>query len=103
VVLAAALTLWMMFSFWLLASVLRLPPVLARIAAILLWAELAALLLWSYGTENCESRTCAPLGQAAGIAARTDIPILAAALTVVAVARLAWRRPATQAGALRGR
>ena len=101
---AAGFTLWTMFSFWLIASVVGLPRVLVRIAAALLWAELVALLAWSYGTEHCDERTCAPLAQAAGIAARTDSPILAAGLTVAAVVRLAGRRrPEPQMGSFRGR
>jgi hypothetical protein len=39
-------------------------------------------LVWSYGSEGCDDRTCAPLAQAAGIAARTDVPILAAVFLI---------------------
>ena len=44
----------------------------------LLSVELGMLAIWSYGSEGCDERTCAPLAQAAGIAARTDVPVLAA-------------------------
>jgi hypothetical protein len=87
-VLAAALTIWVMFSVWLVADCARLPRAVARIAAVLLALELASLGVWSYGSENCDERTCAPLAQAAGIAARTDVPILAGVFVVIALVRV---------------
>ena len=42
-------------------------------------------MVWSYGSQGCDERTCAPLAQAAGIAARTDVPILAAVYLIGAV------------------
>ena len=56
-------------------------------------AELVALLVWSYGTQRCEGAACTGFAQAAGAAARTDIPILAALFVVLALVRLR-RRPA---------
>jgi len=97
VMVAAALTIWMMFSLWLIVPLARLPHVIARVAAILVSVELLALFVWSFGTERCNEATCAPLAQAAGIAARTDIPALSAAFLVFAFVRL-WRG---QAGARR--
>jgi hypothetical protein len=87
--LAAAVTLWVLFSFWLLGPYLGLPRRFRRVAAWMLWAELAALLLYSYGRETCLERTCAPVAQAAGIAARTDLPILATALLAITVVHIA--------------
>jgi hypothetical protein len=87
--LAAALTVWILFSFWLTAPLIRVPPRLRRIGAALLWAELAALLVYSYGVEGCLEDTCAPLAQAAGIAARTDLPILAGAFLAITCAHVA--------------
>jgi hypothetical protein len=87
--LAAAVTVWVLFSFWLLAPLLELPHPLRRVGAVLLWTELATLLLYSYGIEKCIERTCAPIAQAAGIAARTDLPILAAAFLGITVVHLA--------------
>jgi hypothetical protein len=87
-VLAAALTIWVMFSIWLIAECAELPRGVGRIAQVLLALELGSLLIWSYGSESCDERTCAPLAQAAGIAARTDVPILAAAFVVIALVRL---------------
>jgi hypothetical protein len=89
VMLAAALTVWILFSLWLIAPLLRLPPTLGRVAATLLWAELTALLVYSYGTEGCDEATCAPVARAAGIAARTDVPILTAAVIAIASVQLA--------------
>ena len=56
----------------------------------LLGAELVVLLLWSYGTEGCVEADCAPLAQAAGIAARVDVPVLAA---LFLVASSQWAAP----------
>ena len=55
-------------------------------------AELVALLVWSYGTP-ARARPARGSSQAAGAAARTDIPILAALFVVLALVRLR-RRPA---------
>jgi hypothetical protein len=86
--LAAAITLWTMFSLFLIAPLARLPATIGRVAATLCAVELVALLTWSYGVERCVEPTCAPVAQAAGIAARTDIPALAAAFLVFAFLRL---------------
>lgn len=85
---AAAITLWTMFALWLIVPHVGLPGTIARIAGTLVWAELAMLFAWSFGTEDCDERTCAPLAQAAGIAATTDIPALASAFLVFTVMRL---------------
>ncbi len=92
--LAAASTVWILFSLWLTAPLLRLPPTLGHVAAALLWAELTALLVSSYGTEGCDDATCAPVARAAGIAARTDLPILTAAIIAIACVQLARARRA---------
>jgi hypothetical protein len=88
--LAAAITIWTMFSLWIIAPHAGLRRGIARVAGILCTVEIATLLTWSYGVHGCVERTCAPLGQAAGIAARTDVPVLAAAFLVFVVVR--WRR-----------
>ena len=85
---AAALTVWMLFSFWLIASYLPAATVVRRIAMALLVAELVVLLLWSYGTEGCRESDCAPLAQAAGIAARVDVPLLAGLFVIAALAHV---------------
>ena len=91
--LAGAITLWTMFSLWLIAPIARLPPTIARVAGTLAAVELLAMLMWSYGGDRCIQQTCAPLAQAAGIAARTDIPALAAAFLVVALVRMLRDQP----------
>jgi hypothetical protein len=104
---AAAITIWTMFSVWLIVPLAGLPGKMARVAGILVSVELIALLTWSYGTEDCSEPTCAPLAQAAGIAARTDIPALAAAFLFFAFVRVrrlspgrtGRRRRATSRGA----
>jgi hypothetical protein len=93
---AAAMTLWTMFSVWLIAHCARLPPRIGRMALVFLWLELGLLLIWSYGSEDCDARTCAPLAQAAGIAARTDVPVLAAVYVIGAVL---WLTRSVRAGA----
>jgi hypothetical protein len=85
---AAALTVWVLFAFWLIASCLPGGRTLRRAAMTLLTTELGVLLLWSYGTEHCLEAGCAPLAQAAGVAARIDVPILSVLFLGVAVLRL---------------
>jgi hypothetical protein len=91
---AAALTIWVLFSLWIIAGCAGLPHPIGRVAMLLLALELGTLMIWSYGSESCDERTCAPLAQAAGIAARTDVPILAAAFLVVTALRLTGAEPA---------
>ena len=88
--LAASLTVWTMFSLWLIAPHVGAPARIGRIAGLICSVELVALLAWSYGVEACSERACAPLAQALGIAARIDIPALAAAFLVLAC--VDWRR-----------
>ena len=90
--LAATATIWILFS------VLAALPAHRRAAggwrrcvALALAAELILLLVWSYGTEACDERTCAPLAQAAGVAARVDLPVLSLVL-VLAVLRTTTAR-----------
>ena len=64
---------------------------LAQVVALALAAELSLLLVWSYGTEACDERACAPLAQAAGVAARVDLPVLSLVL-VLAVLRTTTAR-----------
>jgi hypothetical protein len=85
---AAAITIWTMFSLWLIVPLAGLPGIMARVAGILVSVELLALFMWSYGTEDCAQPTCAPLAQAAGIAARNDIPALAGAFLIFAFVRV---------------
>jgi hypothetical protein len=88
---AAAITIWTMFSLWLIVPLAGLPRAIARVAGILASVELLAVFAWSFGTDHCTEPTCAPVGQAAGIAARTDIPVLTAAFLVFALVALRRR------------
>jgi hypothetical protein len=90
-VLAAAVTLWLLFSVWLICPHVGVAPPMARIVAGALAAELILLLVWSYGTEACDAEACAPLAQAAGVAAKLDLPVLSVVL-VAAVLRTATAR-----------
>jgi hypothetical protein len=85
---AAAITLWLLFSLWVMAPIVGIPGSLERVAAWLMAIELVALLAWSYGVERCDEPTCAPIARAAGIAARADIPALTAAFLVITLLRL---------------
>src|SRR3712207_136991 len=97
---AATITLWTMFSLWLVAPRMGARRAVRRLAAVVLWAELVALLVWSYGVERCDERTCAPIAQAAGIAARTDVPALAGLVLVLCVVQFRRSiRPAAPAAA----
>jgi hypothetical protein len=92
----AAATIWGMFSCFLLFPRLGLPRAFHRTAITLLVAELVALAMWSYGSEGCLRRPCAPAAEAGRSAAAIDIPLLALALVVLAVmfGVRAWRRQA---------
>ena len=98
--LAAAATLWSLFSLWLTAPLIALPRLLRQTAAALLIAELLLLFFFSYGTEGCDDDACAPFAQAAGMAARTDVPLLTAGFFVLTVYALARRgRPSRRSAA----
>jgi hypothetical protein len=83
-VLQAALTLWALLSAWFLFPLFGLPRFMARVAGALLAAELVALLLMSYGSENCLERPCGAVAEAARAAASADLPALAGVLLVLA-------------------
>jgi hypothetical protein len=91
-VLAAAATLWMLFSVWLICPHVGVRPQLSRIVGAALGAELVMLLVWSYGTEACDANACAPLAQAAGVAATLDLPVLSVLLVAVVLRTTTTRR-----------
>jgi hypothetical protein len=90
--LAAGATLWILFSVWLLSPHVGIDPRAARVVACALLAEFALLLIWSYGTDYCDGRECPALAQAAGVAARVDVPVLAVVIVAVAVRTATARR-----------
>lgn len=90
----ATLTIWAMFSCFLLFPRLGLPPLMHRTAMALLAAELVALAMWSYGSEGCVERPCSGIAEAGRTAAALDVPLLSAALVLLAVFSgvRRWRR-----------
>ncbi|WP_028060506.1 hypothetical protein [Candidatus Solirubrobacter pratensis] len=71
---AAAFTVWLTFGAWLFLPTVDAPAVFSRIAISLCGAELLAVAIWSFGTEQCATRPCAPVPEAARMAAALDIP-----------------------------
>ena len=92
----ATATIWSMFSCFLLFPRLGLPVVFHRTAMALLVAELLALMMWSYGSEDCVERPCSASAEAGRSAAAIDIPFLALALIALSLAWgvRVWRRQA---------
>ena len=74
-----------MFSCFLLLPRLGFPPLMHRTAAALLAAELVALALWSYGSEECIRRPCSAAAEAGRTAASFDVPLLALGLISLAI------------------
>jgi hypothetical protein len=90
----AAATIWAMFACFLIFPLLGLPARLHRAAMTLLVAELLALATWSYGSEGCVARPCAPVAEAGRTAASLDVPLLGVALIALAMIHgvRSWRR-----------
>ena len=88
----AAATIWAMFSCFLLFPRLGFRAAMHRTAMALLVAELLALAMWSYGSEGCVERPCAPVAEAGRSVAAVDVPLLAAGLVVLAIAHGVRRR-----------
>jgi hypothetical protein len=83
----ATATLWVLFSCFLLFPRMGLPPLMHRTAMTLLVAELVALAMWSYGSEDCVKRPCAAIAEAGRTAAALDVPLLSAALVALGMIR----------------
>jgi hypothetical protein len=83
----ATATLWCLFSCFLLFPRLGFPPLMHRTAMTLLVAELVALAMWSYGSKGCVERPCGAGAELGRTAAAVDVPLLAAALVVLAMIR----------------
>ena len=88
--LAAAATIWSLWSCWLLAQHVGAPTLLTRSAAVLVAAEILALAVHSFG---CDPGGCGPAAKTARGAATYDVPGLAA-IFVLAAGGYAWRRAA---------
>jgi hypothetical protein len=92
----AAVTLWLLFSAWLLFPLMGLPRMLARAAGALMWAEFIALLVWGFASENCVSRPCSAVAETARAAASEDLPALGTVLVALAIAYGARRTRRSQ-------
>jgi hypothetical protein len=85
-----AVTIWGLWSCWLLCQFVGAPPLLTQTAAALLVLELVALgVRWF----DCDAGGCGPGARAAGSVATIDVPGLAV-LLVGAATLHAWRRAA---------
>ena len=82
-----AITVWCLWSCWLLCQYVRAPLLLTRSAAGLLAAEMVALLVRTMG---CGQGACDPGARVAGSVASIDVPTLAGVLFAGAVL-YAWR------------
>jgi hypothetical protein len=80
---AAALTLWTCLAAWFIVPTVNGPAAIARAAMGILCLELLALLVWSYGSEGCTARPCAPAAETARTAAALDLPTLTGVLMAV--------------------
>jgi hypothetical protein len=80
-------TLWSMFSCMLIFPMLGMPAYLYRAACTLLAAEFVSVLVWSFGSDGCTARPCAPLAEAGRTAASVDVPLLASAVITLAIIR----------------
>jgi len=102
--LVATLTLWCLFSMWLLFPYLDVPRMLVAAAGMLAWIELISLLTWGLASEDCVHRPCSELAEAARLAADTDVPALSAVVLTLVVAQAVRRsRAAGRARATRSR
>jgi hypothetical protein len=85
-----AVTIWGLWSCWLVCQFMRAPALLTQTAAALLVLELLALgVRWF----DCDAGGCGDCARAAGSVATFDVPGLAA-LLVAAATLHAWRRSA---------
>jgi hypothetical protein len=83
-----------MFACYLLFPRLGFGPLFHRTAMFLLAAELVALAMWSYGSEDCLQRPCAAGAEVGRTAAAIDVPLLSLGLIAVAFVSgvRRWRR-----------
>jgi hypothetical protein len=86
-----AITIWGLWSCWLVCQLVHAPTLLTRSAVTLLVLELAALAVRSF--SGCDAGACGAGARAASSVATIDVPGLSALLVAAAVAH-AWRRAA---------
>jgi hypothetical protein len=80
-------TLWSMFSCFLIFPHLGLPSYLRQAATTVMAAEFVAMLVWSFGSEECAERPCGPVAEAGRTAAALDVPLLGLAVIALAIMR----------------
>jgi hypothetical protein len=83
---AATLTLWICLAAWFILPTVDGPALLARAAMGLLVCELLALLVWSYGSDDCVERPCGVVAETARTAAALDLPALTGVLVALMLA-----------------
>jgi hypothetical protein len=90
----ATATIWSMFACFLLFPRMGFAPLFHRTAMTLLAAELVALAMWSYGSEECLRRPCGAGAEVGRTAAAIDVPLLSLGLIAVAFVTgvRRWRR-----------
>jgi hypothetical protein len=84
--LVAAATLWFLFSAWLIFGHVGVARMLRLAVASLMWLEFVAVLVWSFGSEDCVRRPCGPLAEAGRSAATIDLPALSVVVLALVVA-----------------
>jgi hypothetical protein len=100
----ATLTLWCLFSMWLLFPYLDVPRMLVVAAGMLAWIELISLITWGLASEDCVHRPCSELAETARLAADTDVPALSAVVLALVIAEAVRRgRAVGRARAARSR
>ena len=88
----AAVTLYGLFSAWLLFPIFGVRRMLTASITVLVWIEFLAVLVWGYTREDCAQGSCSPLAQAARIAVAVDLPALSIAVVALAVAHAVRRQ-----------
>jgi hypothetical protein len=91
----AAVTLWVQFSAWLLLPHVGAPRMLRTAAAVLMWLEFLALLVWGYAPEGT------PVADTTRTAAAVDLPALTAAMLALGTAYAGRRHRAARRRTLR--
>ena len=80
---AVTFTVWLSFGAWLFLPTVDAPRAFERVAIALCGAEVLACAIWSFGSQTCSARPCAPLPETARTAAALDIPTLTAVALVL--------------------
>jgi hypothetical protein len=85
VALVGTMTIWSLFSAFLLFPRFGLPRFLQHGAAALLALEIIAILAYSYAADGCAQAPCSVTAEAWRVLASQDLPALAVLLIVLAL------------------